>query len=341
MPALLPLALLLSAIAPGGAIASAPAAPAAVSQVSPPAAAPTALSLAAADEPLPLRKTVTLRDGNYTVSGRQVLPRNANLTILRGMRIRGDSDAVIELEGSIKFKAVTGGKVVLENVWLEITPKCREILLSNVEFRGGGIRAHASGPADANLFLVAVEFTGSASMTLEMEGGEADLQNMKSAAPMKIIGVPRSERSGSQLDLMMLSCQPLSGGLHVQGVRKAVVRNCNFGGPLSSFVDNTSLEFDGNTVHSRELEFRVSRYGGFKRTEIKNSDFHCKRLKLLSPPSGDKKERVTLTFSWFRDLRDEEEIRADMIHDSDDDPKIGALAGFKKILPRAIQLGGK
>ncbi len=300
----------------------------------------------AAQTPFPADRTTDLREdgATYTVEGRVKIPRNVSITALRQMTVRGNgTDSVLELSGALKLKAATGGKIKLIDVWLELTPDCKELVLSHVQFFGrGGIRPAPDGPADTKIFMEYTDFLERATLTLEMTGGELDIQSSRMTTTATIRGIPRSEKSNSKLDVMILGCtgreQGLLDGLVIESAKSVLVRNCDIAGSESRFVDNEKLDFDGNNARCRALEFRQTTFGGFKRTKVHNTDFTTPRVLFHAPTDGDKAERLKLDHCYFDGMEDPATIKERLIEDAERDPENGVLIQFSRISPTPLGL---
>ncbi|TDJ74579.1 MAG: hypothetical protein E2O39_04700 [Planctomycetota bacterium] len=322
-------------------------------------AAATILTLSAAyavgleEKPFPTSSTTLRTDGAlYFVRGRQAIPRNAKIVSLRKMKVHGlGEEAVLEVSGILELKAVTGGEVILEDVWLELTPECRSLYLSHVSFTGkGGIRPSPRGPSKAKVFVESTKFTNGAQLLMDCTGGSISLNAVHATEPVVIRGIPRSDKAGSTLELQILSCQgkerngPYKGftaGLIVEGVKEVLVRNNYLGGKLSRFLNNGAVDFDGNNARSVDLEFIMEYPKDFKRVKVHNCDFRSQRVKFYAPGTGKKAQRLVIDHSWFDTGTEAAVIKAAQIIDNDVDPSNGVLVKFKKIVPIAMGLGGR
>jgi len=305
------------------------------------------------EQPFPTSTTTLKTDGAlYYVRGRQEIPRNANIVSLRKMKVHAlDGEAVLEVSGTLELKAVTGGEVLLEDVWLELTPECRSIYLSHVTFTGkGGIRPSPKGPTEAKVFAEATQFKGGAELSMDCTAGTVSLNGVHSEKPVVLRGIARSDEAGSLLELQILSCQSkereggdkgFPEGLIVEGAKEVLCRNNYLGGKLSRFLNNGEVDFDGNNARSEDLEFIMEEPKDFKRVKVHNCDFRSPRIKFYAPGSGGKAQRVTIDHSWFASGVEPEVIKPAQIIDNDVDPENGVLITFKKIVPLAMGLGGK
>lgn len=299
-------------------------------------------------QPLPVEKTATLRedDAVWYIDGRQRIPRTATLTSLRRGRIVGRGEgAVLEVEGGLDLRAVTGGEVVIQDVWVEPLAGCKGLTLLNCRFEGkGGLRTSSLGPAKAKLILNKSRFVGSAELDLELTAGQVALMGFGSEAPVRIAcAVEEGERPG-KLELTAVGCQGkqagFDGGLRVEGVREVLVRHCDLAGELSVFADCPKLTFDGNHARSARIEVRHSEPRSFSRTEISNTDFRCKEL-ILFQPAKSTPQKVQLVRCYFDGLLDEDRIRAELVEDCGRDTHSGVLADFAKIQEDPLGFGGR
>ena len=310
------------------------------------AAAP---ALAQRGVPIPLEKDSTNRDDNVTwiVEGRQRLPSHVALKSLRACTIQGaGAGAVLEVEGELDLRAATGGTIVIDGVWVEPVERCKGLTLLNVRFRGdGGLRTPEEIMVDAELTLSDTNFEGKARLDLGLFGGKLLMMGCASDEPVTVRGLTNDKQKRNGLVLQVDSCsgrdRALRGGLVIEGVKEVLVRNCDLGGEASRLVDCGKLEFFGNLVRSRRMEFRYSTTKSFKSAKISAVDFRCGELLLTQPPTGSDPEKVRLVQCWFDDHLEEEAIRQHMLRDAASDPDNGALANLVKIQPAPLGLGGQ
>lgn len=311
--------------------------------------------------PLPFPdSTITVKtdDSQFFVRGRCVLPRNAKVALLRRARVEGNpgkgedgavEEAVIEVSGTLELKAVTGGNVILRNVWLELTPECKSIYLADVNFvGGGGIRASEKGASTADVYIENVEFTGGATLSMACSAGTITVSSVHADAPAALIGAPRSERVDSKANIRVLNCQGgrrgewkgMAGGLTMTGVKSAVVQFSYLGGKASRFADNGKLSFQGNNVQSKLIEFEYSRPGQFKKAAVSGCDFRSDEVRFLAPINGTKTERVAVKDCWFTSGTDAEAILTKQVLDTTRNEKSSAAVSLKKIKEAPVGLGG-
>lgn len=308
-------------------------------------AAPAALPL---QQPFPLRNTTVREDGvRFVVEGRQTIPRGQKVVSLRQCRIVGAGPgAVLEVRGALELKAVTGGDVVLENVWIEAGPECKSLYLSSCRFEGGsGLRSSPEGAHAADVFLEQPTFERGAKVDVTMSGGKLIASNLSSRAPVVIRGVPVSERSANKLKLHLIGCtgrdRGLFGGLVVEGVRDATVSGSALLGGEVRFTDCAKLAFAANNVRSKQVVFEQTEAGRFGKTDISSCDFHGNVVRLLAPPRANKTEKLVLDHCYFRGMEDPETICAELVEDATRNPETGVVAGFKKVVTDPMGLGGK
>jgi hypothetical protein len=310
-------------------------------------------SLAVAQQPFPTDKTITLREDGvrYYVEGRVKIPSSVAVTSLRATHIEGRGEgAVIEVSGALEFKAVTGGEVSLENVWIELAPDAKNLYLSRCSFKSGGLRTAEGAPTSAKIFGENNRFENDARIELTVAAADIAIHGGSSRRPVVIRGAPLSDKSANKSRLFMLSWngqengrpKNLGGGLIVEGLADVLVRNCDVRGALTRFADCPKLEFDGNLVLTSNAEFEHSTYGRFGSTRIANSDFRLDgKLRLISPAQGKKAERLLLDHCWFGGPVEPAEITGPIVVDQTVDPSTGVLATYKKTAANPNGLAGK
>lgn len=311
-------------------------------------------------EPFPVTTTtVKTDDSQFHVQGRQQLPRNAKVALLRRAKIEGSSaagpdgeveDAVIEVSGTLELKAVTGGQVELRNVWIELTPECKSLYMTDVRFiGGGGVRASKEGASTADIYIEKVEFVEGAAFSLECSDGKVTVSSVHSTSPVSLVGAARSERAGSNANIRVIGCaggrrgqwRGMMGGLTLSGAKAALVQFSHLAGGTSTFKDNGKLSFEGNNVRSKVTEFAYSETGKFKRATVSGCDFRSTEVHFLAPLNGGKTERVALKDCWFSSGTEPEKILADQVRDASNNDESSALVSLKKIKEAPVGLGGK
>jgi hypothetical protein len=311
-------------------------------------------------EPFPLKTTtVMVDDSQFFVRGRQVIPRKAKVVLLRRANVTGsgavgedgsEEAAVIEVSGTLELKAVTGGRVVLRNTWIELTPECRSLYLANVRFiGGGGIRPCSKGPSKADVFMERVEFIEGASLDMECSAGTLTITSTHCKGPASLRGVSRSEKAESKAIIRIVGCKGgapgswrgMMGGLTVSGAKSALVQFSHLEGGTSRFADNGKLSFEGNNVRSKVVEFAYSKPGQFKKAKISGCDFRSKVVAFEAPLAGGKIERLSVKDCWFSSGEDPEKILGEQVLDSSRDETTSTAVSLRSIKERPIGLGGK
>lgn len=314
-------------------------------------AAPFAGSAAQAGfTPFPVSANTVLKSdgGVYSVKGRQVIEDKISIASQRAITLVGEGEgAVLVVRGALELKAVLGGKNTIQNLVIEVAPSCRSLYLSNCTFSdSGGVRSAAEGPSLAKVFLEFVIFNFGTSLSLTQSGGEIAIQGCTSITPVELHGVARSEKQPNLTKVGVLACrsaQPkggLQGGLIIEGVSNLTVRHSTLAGEVTRLVDCATLDFDGNNVCSKTIEFRQSKPGGFAKSELHNCDFQLCRIVIFSPAQPKKTEDVALDNCWFGGREDPGMIHSTLIQDHADDPANGVVVVLTKILALPLERGG-
>jgi hypothetical protein len=302
---------------------------------------------ARAQDPFPTDKTVELaEDGKrWFVRGRQVIPPSVSVMNMRATTIQGyDEESVIEVGGSLTLKAVKGGTVVLDNVWIELTPQTKEIYFTNCRFKGGGLRTSPRGATSAKIYCDAVDFDEQASCSFNFAAGSLDFYNGGTFQPLVIRGVPQSDKAGNKARVALQAWngteRAIRRGLIVEGIADVLVRNCNLMGELTRFADWNKLDFDGNYAHSTLTQFEQPGYGRFRGTSVHNVDFGGEKIEFRCPAKEGKAEKLQVDHCWFRGMTEPATICKSMLREHTSDPAIGVEIGFKRICPQPLGLGG-
>jgi hypothetical protein len=236
---------------------------------------------------------------------------------------------------------------VLENVWIELTPTTKELHLIACEFKGGGIRPAADGATSAKVYCDGVTFDAQASCSFRVAAGGIDFYNGGAVKLVSIQGVPQSDKAGNKARVALQGwnrevIHGMQSGLVVEGVADVLVRNCALLGEKSRFADWGKLDFDGNHVRSKLVQFEQPAYGRFRGTAIHNVDFNGEQVEFRSPaqPDPDKVEKLQVDHCWFRGMTEPATIAATMLLDHTRDATIGVEIGFKRTCPSPLGLGG-
>jgi hypothetical protein len=302
--------------------------------------------------PFPIDKNQRLEElgDTFTVKGRMRIPRRVSIEAMRALTIRGEGEgATLEVSGNVKMRAATGGKIELVDVWVELTPECREIHLANCVFKGkGGIRPSPDGPSEAKIFFERVESDSRATLTIEASNGSMLMDGCFLDGALTLRGVARSEtvKSGFTAEVYGSSgkdeqqrVRGLLGGVTIEGLKDGTLRTCDLAGPQALFVDNRSLVFDGNNVRAKKVEFRNTASTGFGGYKITKTDFRAKELVLSSPPAADRQERLAFEDCFFRGLEDPDTIRREMLRDGENSES-GVVAVLRDVRPQPHGLAG-
>ncbi|MFT7676292.1 MAG: hypothetical protein ACI8QC_000262 [Planctomycetota bacterium] len=302
------------------------------------------------ERPFPLKTTTLKEEGvTYFIQGRVRLPHNQSVSSLRQMVLIGrGEDAVLEVSGKLEMKAVTGGRNTIRDLVIEVMPDCKDLLVTTTDLHGRSmIRTSTEGPGDCEIFLQGLSMLGSTKLTLEMSGGQVDVQSSRFGKPVHIRGVHPSEKSRAKLKLILLSNRPSGGGsdagLIVEDAWDVLVRNNELGGAHSRIENCRKVDVDGNNVRSRLFELIHDDVKGFKQTKVLSCDFRSANSRFfapLNPKKPDSLERFNIHGSWFKGLTEPEEIRAECVEDSGRDERNGMLIKFKKISKGPRGLGG-
>lgn len=306
-------------------------------------------SLGWAQLPFPIDRNQRLEElgDTFTVTGRVRIPRRLSIEAMRAITIQGQGEgATLEISGNLKMRAATGGQIEFRDVWVELTPECKEITLAHCIFKGrGGIRPSPDGPSDTKISFDRVEFEKRASMTIEASSGSILMDTCYLDGPLVLRGVPRSETVRSSFTISVYGSsgkvegrvRGLLGGITVEGIRDGTIRTCDMAGPQALFIDNGKLALDGNNVRAKRVEFRNTASVGFNGLKITKTDFRAEKL-VLSSPQGIP-ERLTFDDCYFRGLEDQGTIRNEMLEDSKNSES-GVEAVLRSVRPQPHGLAG-
>ncbi len=304
---------------------------------------------AAAQVPFPVDKNARLEElgTDFSVKGRMRIPRRVTTEAMRALVIRGEGpDATLEISGKVTMRAATGGQIEFRDVWVELTPECKELSLSNCIFKGrGGIRPSPDGPSEAKIQFERVEFERNAALTLEASGGSLLMDGCFLDGPLVLRGMPRSATTKSAFTFAVYGSsgkvegrvRGLLGGVTIEGVKDGTMRACDMAGAQALFLDNRKLFLDGNNARAKRVEFR-STAGGFDGLKISKTDFRAEKLVLASPPQPEP-ERLTFDSCYLRGLEDLDTLRKEMLEDAGNSES-GVIAVLRDVRPQPHGFAG-
>jgi hypothetical protein len=274
-----------------------------------------------------------------------VLAHTAKVVSLRATTLSGRAGATLVVSGALEMRAVTGGKVILEDLRIELAPDFAALSLIDCELRGSSsIGSVPDGSHEGKVYLGKVRFGGKTELSLRMTGGDATIQGCHFDRPFHVLGVPRSEKQGSQAEVKVLGCNGedtgIFGGFSIDGVKECHVAFSDLGGAQVLFSDCAELELVGNNVRSKRFELRQTKTGKFAGTTIEGCDIRSPKIVLGAPPHGDSTEKLVFSECWFGGGTEEDALRAERFEDGAKDPQVGVEAELKKIRSEPAGLGG-
>ncbi len=306
--------------------------------------------------PFPTRKSINLNTGGtFYVEGRIKIPQSITITCKKSVRIvgRGDSDAVIEVEGALDVRGALGKEVIFDNVWIEPSSTFEKIRLMDAKFTSGGVRCSRQKAARGHLIVENTEFDLGCEFDVTLRNGEINIRGAMFREAVRITGVPPPGMSHPTLKLDILGCYfrnrgPLSpkrgysgflGGLFVTGTNKTLVRHNRIGGSKASFVNCANLMFDGNKVDCGTLLFKQTEAGHFKKTKFLKCDLMVPEIR-FEAPKAKKPDRLTMNKCWFRGHAKPKKIMKAVIRDGHTIKDSGVLVRLGKINKRPLELAG-
>ncbi len=299
------------------------------------------------ESPFPITTTTLKSDGErYFVEGRAVLPHDAKVVSLHATTLSGrGEDATLVVSGDLEMRAVTDGRVIIEDLCIELAPDFEALTLIDCELRGtSSIRSAADGAHEGKVYLGKVRFGGKTELSLRMTGGAATIQGCHFDRPFRIQGVPRPGTQESQVEVKVLGCNGdevgIFGGFSIEGAKECHVAFSDLGGAELLLANCATLELVGNNVRAKRFELRQSRPETFGGTTIQGCDFRAPRIVLSSPRKGDAPEKLVFSECWFGGGTDEDAVRAERVEDGADDPLVGVEAELKQIRADPAGLGG-
>ena len=174
------------------------------------------------DKPVPLRASGFISKGTYTIEGRQKLARGIKLSVHHNTRIVGKGDgAVLEVEGTLKVTGVEGGRVIFENLTIELAERFNDVNIDNAKFKGvGGIRTSSRKAVSGKLHIEEVDFERGCPIDLTFQAGTIDFLNTSFLASVNVKCVKPPQAKRNMVRVSVQSCQSRSGiarGLFIDG----------------------------------------------------------------------------------------------------------------------------
>ena len=312
------------------------------------------------DLPFPVGKTQILRNekASYWVEGRIKIPQGIEVTVLRGIQIRGKGQgAVIEVEGELKVHGVQRREVIFENVTIEPAPVFDAIHMDQTICRGGGgIVVPKDKRARGYVLLELFDFVAPSVLELRMDGGSIELSSVCADLPVVLDAKDPADGTPNKVKFEVrgciqeprFECQPhggrvgLVGGLLASGANEMVIRLSRLGGALTSVSDwRQILIFDGNKVGSRRLEFVQPVGGRFATGQFVKCDVYSEKVKFSAPFAKQGEfEDTRVDRWWFRGIDDPKQVLEKVVEDNGDDAENSVRIKFPKINGRALELAG-
>ncbi len=302
---------------------------------------------APAEELFPLTTTTLKTDGRLLyVEGRAELGHTERVVSLRATTISGRGEgATLVVHDELELRAVTGGAVILQDLRIELAADFEALSMISCELRRTSlVHSVEDGSHEGKIYLGKTTFAGRTELALRMSGGAATIQGCSFDRPFRILGIPRSEKQASQVEVKVLGCNGqrvgIFGGLRIEGAKECHVAFSDLGGEEVALVECAKLELTGNNVRADRFELRQAQPGKFDDTKIKACDVRSPRIVLAAPRKEGGTEKAVFDESWFGGGTDEESIRAERIADARSEQGSGVEADLKKIRELPLGLGG-
>ncbi len=302
--------------------------------------------------PFPVHRSTSLdKEGTvYFIEGRVRIPKGIEISVQKDIRIVGrGKNAVLEVAGELQVHGTFELRVSIQDVRIELSPVFGEVHIDACVMGGsGGVFTDPEKPADGRLFIENTTFNTPATVDITFSANQIDLQRVLANAPVKIRAVDPGPGKPNKVKLMLMHCWyapktdgGFMGGLSVEGVYDATIRNNLIRGKRCVMTDCDKLTFDANKVKSPSLEFTQTESGRFNKSKMQKCDIYSARVSLSAPADGKSIERLTIDKCWFRGETTESVLRETVFNDRDDNPEVGVRAKFKKISKSINGLAGK
>jgi hypothetical protein len=308
----------------------------------------------AADDakPFPVERSQILKSGGfYYVEGRVRIGKSTQIMVGKETKIvgRGEGGGVIELEGQLALVGVSDLHVVLSDVTIELQPKFGDLRTDMVDFVGksAGVVSAPDKAVDGRVFLANTAFEGRATVDVVMSGNEIDLQRVDAPNPVHVRGVESTGVAANKVRVNLYNnCAAssgsangrLTGGLLVEHVAVVEARTNSLSGDKVAFVDCGTVDFDGNNVHCKTLEFAQTVAGRFGRTSVTKCDLSCEKLVVAAPYVEGRLEKLSVDHCWFAGETKEKVVHEKFITDHADDPKCGVAVEITKLVDKPQKL---
>jgi hypothetical protein len=289
--------------------------------------------------PLPISKTAVLKDREvvYVVEGRVTIPAGIEITLQKGVRLRGRGDAVLEVQGAFVAHGIKDTEIGVTGV--KIVPAAGGVQQLHVDYclfgGGAGLVTEKDEPTDGLITAENCKFSGEPGIELEMLGGKVKVMSVEMDTNLRLRAIdPPGRHNRATCDLRTSN---LKGGIDVQAFSDLTVRGNILGGARAFMRDNVKLGFDGNKVHAGELVFEQSESGNFGKTKIDKCDVFSMTLRVHAPVGKKKRETVTIQKCYFSGELDVKKLEG-IVQDREDDPQNAVKVLLKKPMKRPLNL---
>jgi len=313
----------------------------------------TAVRAADDEKPLPVERNGILANGvTYVVEGRVRIPKGVTITLQKDTKLVGRKDAVLEVDGELEVHGVGAAHVPIQDVTIELHPKCAGIHVDMVDLAGTTkITTAKDQPTDCEIILENVEFKDKAGLDVEMNGNTVLLRRVRAPNLVRVKGVDKEGAVGNKVRFIASFCNPgkqpagatagrLMGGVVVENVSEAVIHACNLLGDKVSLKDCDVVAFDENYVGCKTLEFVQTETGRFAKTTILKCDFQCDSLVASAPFVEGRTEKLVVDRCWFDGGTAPTAVRDRYVKDRSRDPKCGVMVEIKKLEDAPLGLAG-
>lgn len=281
------------------------------------------------EKPFPVARTVVLRDTDclYIVDGRQVIPPGIEITGQKGIRIVGRNGAVLEVRGALVVHGISGTKVSVSGVRIELPDAVQQVHLDHCDF-GGGALVTPEGKATAG--MITVENCEDLAVNVALTKGKLNLMSLQTSKKVRIRGASVSDEASTAYG-MVYTCR-LHGGLEAENFGDLTVRTSLLSGSPVVLKNNRTLLVDGNRVES-SLTIEHTQAGQFKGTTFTKCDLLTSTLRFFAPADPAKGDTLILDKCWFQGETDADAI-GKIVQDSADDPQNNVKVKVKNPLER-------
>lgn len=273
-------------------------------------------------EPFPLGRTTTVKGlgTKYYIDGPSVIPKNAEITVQRGVTIIGINGATLDIQGGLKIHGTQDTWVTIHAVDFSPTSMPRkDAHFDMVDFRGCRFQHADDQSIGGGITIENSCFQRDCTFDVRITGGFLKIMTVEFGMPCRVRSI-RDKENRKPIEFEVRSSWMKA--IHFSGPAMANFRHSEIRGGLHC-MNVTQVVVDGCDI-SETLSFQQAAEESFKKLTLTKCNMFGEATVVCARPAGPKvkKERVRLQKFYFgpKDgpgLRDKDDIQARLRDGSD------------------------